>query len=438
MHYLSVGQKLRVKRKELDLTLKEVAGEMISPATLSLVERDLQAPSEELLRYLADKLQTPFHYFRETPEDTLQRRAKSLLTESEALMYRKRFGISARFAEEILLDAKDLRLNELIAQSSFLLGRIYVAQEDYHTANQYLFEAQSAALLSGHHELLPNIFYHFGLVSFRQGFFSQALDYFKQAEGAEHATVDDSLGQKILSMLSQCYHKLGHYDLALDYAKQAKEMVSRMNDIEAYAESLLILGASHREKEQYDLALEFFQEALRLIRQSDARHEQSNVEHSLASLYVKTGELDKAHHHFDVAIDQKRQLADASVVTTCLDHVEMLIESGEYEAALSRLNMSIELLTQYEAEEEQARALALRYQLAHLAGNEQAERPSLEASLSIIRRRPVPKRLADHLVKIGRLCASSGDQAMATLLFTEALAVYEQLGVILGNIGSIV
>lgn len=437
MNYLTMGQKLRLRRKELDLTLKEVAGSMISPATLSLVERDLQAPSEELLRYLAQTLQTPFHYFRETPEETLTRRAASLLAEAEALMYRKRYGMAARFAEEILEDARELGLTALIARSTFLLGRIHLEQDDYSKANQYLFKAQSNALLSGQYACLPEIYFHFGIVSFRQRFYTQALDYFKQAEETENVTIEDALIHKIYSMLAQTCHQLGQYDDALLYASRAKELVARMNNIDAYAESLLMLGASYREKEQYDRALELFQEALRLMRQSDAKHELSQVEHTLASLYVKTGDLERANEHFDLAIEQKQQLKDASVVTAALDQVETLIESRELEAARTRLDKARELLCHYDVEEEHARSLALKYQLSHLLGEEQESRLALEESLSIIRRLPVPRRLADNLVRMGRLCASSGDQAMASVLYTEALAVYENLGVIMG-VGSMV
>jgi HTH-type transcriptional regulator, quorum sensing regulator NprR len=433
MQYLTLGQKLRLKRKELDLTLKDIAGDYISPATLSLVERDMQTPSEELLRYLADKLQTPFHYFRETPEETLSRRAKTLLVEAEALLFRKRFGMATRFAEEVLVDAKELKLTHLISQSSLILSRIFMEQEDFHKANEFLFDAQSAAIQSGHHEWLPTVFYQFGLVSFRQGFYAQALDYLKQAEQAEHP-VEDELSRKILSMLSQTYHKLGKYDLALQYAESAKDLVSRMNNLEAYAESLIMLGASYREKEQYDLSFDLFQEALRLIQQLDAKQELSEVEHNLASLFVKKGNIPQATKHFEQAIDQKITMNDPTVVVTSLEYVEMLIESGELQNAQTRLDSAMQLLDLFSVEEERARALALQYQLMHQMGNEQAGRKALEESLSLTRRLPVPKRLADTLVRLGRICARSGDPSTATLLFAEALAVYESLGVILDKL----
>lgn len=431
MNYLSLGQKLRLKRKELNLTLKDVSGDYISTATLSLVERDMQVPSEDLLRYLADKLQTPYHYFRETPEETLSRRAKTLLAEAEVLLYRKRYGMAARFAEEILQDAKELKIMHLIGQSSLLLSQIALEKSEYHKANQYLFEAQSATILSGNDEWLPTIYYFFGLVSFRQTFYAQALDYFKQAESTECKTIEDDLTRKILSMISQTYHKLGQYDPALHYAERTRDLVSRLNNLEAYAESLIMLGATHREKEQYDQAFALFQEAQRIIHQVNAQQELSEISYNLASLFVKTGNLEEANKHYMQAIQQKLQQEDCSVVSTSLEHVEALIQAGDLEVALSRLENAIELLDQFGVEEERARALALRYQLLHMTGKSSEGRAALEESLTLTRKLPFPKRVADTLVRLGRICANSGDATTATLLFAEALAVYENCGIIL-------
>ncbi|MGB8956105.1 MAG: helix-turn-helix transcriptional regulator [Tumebacillaceae bacterium] len=431
MRYLTLGQKLRLKRKDLNLTLKEVAGDKISPATLSLVERDLQVPSEDLLRYLADRMETPFSYFRETPEETLQRRAKTLLVEAEALLARKRYGMATRFVEEILNDAKELKLTHLIGQCSLLLSRVYLEQEQFSRANQHLFDAQSALLVSGHLEWMPQVYFQFGLISFRQGFYPQALDFFTQAHQSQTPALDEELGRKILSMLSQTYHKLGQYDAALRYAEQTKELVGRMDNLEAYAESLIQLGASYREKEHYDQALDLFQEAMRLIRQIDAKHELSEVEHNLASLFMKKGQYQEAHQHFETAIEQKMKLNDPAVVSTALEHIECLISFGEMETASAKLDHAMQLLDQYNAEDERARALALRFQLLHQSGKEQEGRAMLEESLTLTRQLPVRRPFADMLVRLGRICVKSGDTKTASLLFAEALAVYESLGVIL-------
>ncbi len=431
MQYLTLGQKLRLKRKELDLTLKDVAGDHISPATISLVERDLQVPSEELLRYLAERMQTPYSYFKETPEETLGRRAKTLLAEAEALVLRRRYSMASRFAEEILSDAQELRLHSYIAQSALLLARIALLQEDYHSANDRLFEAQSAAHLSGHHQWLPHIYLQFAQVSFRQTFYAQTLDYLKQADQSLHDLQDDELRRKVLSLLSQTYHKLGKYDLALDAAQQAIALVSKMNNLEAYAESLLLLGTTYREQEQYDQALDLFQQAMRISRQLETQHELSEAERHMAELYVKTGDHQQANLHYELAIQQKLALGDPALLATMLDHVEALLDAGEVTAAQSRLQAALGSEVISLSEEDRARALALSYQISCLVGDESTGRHALEESLQLARSQAMPARLPDLLVKLGRICAKAGDQTMATQLFGEALAGYESLGVIM-------
>jgi tetratricopeptide (TPR) repeat protein len=433
MHYLTLGQKLRMKRKELNLTLKDVAGDYISTATISLVERDLQNPSDELLRYLSEKLQTPISYFRETPEETLSRRANSLLAESEALLYRKRYSMAARFAEEILADARELKSSPLIARACLLLARIYLEQQAFSQANACLFEAQTAALHAGNLEWLPQIYYTFGLVSFSQGFYPQALDYFKQAEQADPAACDDEGKAKIYAKLGETCHKLGQYDEALHYAGLARDSLSRLNDMEAYADSLILLGASYREKEQYEQAQYAFQEALRLMRQLDAKRGLADVDQNLAAYYMKTGDLEKADEHFKLAIDQMEQLGDPSAIPISLAYVELLILRGDLAAAQERLNATLKLLERCPSDQERARALALMFQLHHLQGDEEASRAALEESLEIVRKQPMPRRMADMLVRLGRICASSGDVSAASLLFTEALTVYENLGLIMNQ-----
>ncbi|HEU4962409.1 MAG TPA: tetratricopeptide repeat protein [Bacilli bacterium] len=430
MQYLSLGQKLRLKRKELDLTLKDIAGDYISPATLSLVERDLQAPSQDLLHYLAERLNTSVSYFRETPEELLNRRAKTLLSEAEALLHRKRYGMATHFAEEILLDARELKHGGLVCEASLLLGRIALEQGDYHAANDHLFEAQTSALRAGHLEHLPQIYFLFGLVSYRQAFFAQALDYLKQSERAQ--VEESDLTYKVYTLFSQVYLKKENFDRAQEYAAKAQALLKRMNDLEAYAESLLVQGASAREKGQYEQARDLFQEALRLLRQSDAKHVQSDIEYQLGHLYAQQGEIAKANVHFDQAVAQKQELGDATAVTTALDHVEALIEAQEYLIAAERLEAAMSLLQQFQVAEERARALTLRFQLARLSGGDMLlGTEALEEGLSLIRHAVAPKRLADRLVKLARLCALQGDQAMATTLFAEAFLVYEKMGLLM-------
>ena len=54
MEILSLGEKIKRKRKELKMTLKDLAGSRITPGQISLVESGKSNPSMDLLEYLAN------------------------------------------------------------------------------------------------------------------------------------------------------------------------------------------------------------------------------------------------------------------------------------------------------------------------------------------------------------------------------------------------
>ncbi len=55
----TLGGRIRAARQELHLTLAEVAGDRYSTSLISQIERNRVDPSQESLRYLADRLELP-------------------------------------------------------------------------------------------------------------------------------------------------------------------------------------------------------------------------------------------------------------------------------------------------------------------------------------------------------------------------------------------
>ena len=68
MDILSLGEKIKKLRKENNMTLKELAGDRITAAQISHIERDKSHTSQELLDYLAQRLDVSVDYLIETKE----------------------------------------------------------------------------------------------------------------------------------------------------------------------------------------------------------------------------------------------------------------------------------------------------------------------------------------------------------------------------------
>jgi len=68
MEILSLGEKIKKRRKELDLTLKNLAGDRITAGQISLIESGKSNPSMDLLEYLAGALKVSVEHLMETEE----------------------------------------------------------------------------------------------------------------------------------------------------------------------------------------------------------------------------------------------------------------------------------------------------------------------------------------------------------------------------------
>jgi transcriptional regulator with XRE-family HTH domain len=88
MEILTLGKKIRKKRKSLHLTLKDVAGDNITPAQLSYVESDKCKPSDNLLKYICEKIDLDMDYALESEAEQVERQCEYYLQEYDILAKR--------------------------------------------------------------------------------------------------------------------------------------------------------------------------------------------------------------------------------------------------------------------------------------------------------------------------------------------------------------
>ena len=86
MNILSLGEKIKKLRKEKNMTLKELAGDRITAAQISHIERDKSHTSQELLEYLAYQLDVSVDYLLETKEMQSKKLTDNLILQSEILI----------------------------------------------------------------------------------------------------------------------------------------------------------------------------------------------------------------------------------------------------------------------------------------------------------------------------------------------------------------
>ncbi len=111
MEILSLGEKIKKRRKELNMTLKDLAGNRITPGQISLIESGKSNPSMDLLQYLTDILNISIEYLMET-EKLKQKKtciyfqniAESYIMNKDLIEGEKYIDRAIYFAEEYNLE----------------------------------------------------------------------------------------------------------------------------------------------------------------------------------------------------------------------------------------------------------------------------------------------------------------------------------------------
>jgi transcriptional regulator with XRE-family HTH domain len=109
----TLGGRIRAAREQLQLSLAEVADGHYSTSLLSQIERNKVEPSEESLRFLADRLHIPFADLQ-----ALAQQHRSM--ESEAYQYKS--------CEELRIEAQQYLAGKDLAQAISLFTRPVLAR----------------------------------------------------------------------------------------------------------------------------------------------------------------------------------------------------------------------------------------------------------------------------------------------------------------------
>lgn len=141
MEILSLGEKIKRRRKELDMTLKDLAGDRITPGQISLVESGKSNPSMDLLEYLAATLNTSVEYLMESEETQAEKICTYFETIAESYILNNDLSLGEQYIERALYYAEKYSLEYRKARNLYLRGIIYISKKEMALAQQFFLSA---------------------------------------------------------------------------------------------------------------------------------------------------------------------------------------------------------------------------------------------------------------------------------------------------------
>ncbi|WP_072902065.1 helix-turn-helix domain-containing protein [Hathewaya proteolytica] len=335
MEILSLGEKIKRKRKDLSMTLKDLAGDRITPGQISLVESSKSNPSMDLLEYLAERLDTTVEYLMESEETQAEKVCKFFQNVAETYVLQGDAEKSELYIEKALFYASQYKLEYIEAMCLYLRGKIHFIRKEYALAQQVFLSANIIFIKLSRQEETINTFLKLGEITLILKSYELANTYFKQAEKVymDNDVENDSMIGKIYYYIAYSYFKLDNIEKSMNYSYLAEKKFIQLNDKHEYAKSLLLIGEQYSRKKDLDKAILYSQKSLSIYRQLDDVKCISEIENNIGQLFSNFGNSQEAFLHLGIAEKMRRDNRDPKVVDTLICICEEYIKTKNLDSA---------------------------------------------------------------------------------------------------------
>lgn len=334
MNILSLGEKIKKLRKEKNMTLKELAGDRITAAQISHIERDKSHTSSELLEYLAKQLDVSVDYLLETKEMQSKKLTDNLILQSEILIKCNNLEKAEEQLNEAIKICYKYNVLDNYGTCNFLLADINFKNGKYSEAVMSYEKALHYFIRNNDKEKLYKCYLNIGKIYLIEELYKGAIFQFEFAEGIlnEIKIEDVDTYKDLYSKMAYCYIKLNNNEKSLYYINKMDEIDIKnnpdeeLNAIMLKANNLLNMG-------EFEKSKEYFKKALEILDKEKNKTELASIYLTISEIYKSIGNLDKVLEYSQRVYDIKKSDEDEYMMKSLFKIIEVYISNYDYDMA---------------------------------------------------------------------------------------------------------
>ena len=303
MEILSLGEKIKRKRKQLNMTLKDLAKDRITPGQISLVESGRSNPSVDLLEYLAGALNTTVEYLMESEESQAEKISLYYEQVGESCVLQGDYEKGQRYIDNALYYCEKYNLEYRKAMIYFITAKAYMYKKDFPMAQKFFLSANVIFIKNNNYEKIIKTFLHLANIALELKAYHSASSYLKQAEKVylDNNFVDDFLMGEIHYNMARTYYDIEELDSALEYSYLAKKRFEQIYNDEDYAKNLFCLAEDFNKKGDLSNAIKYSKKTLEVYKKIQYNKGIVNIEHNLGKLFYELGHLEESLKHYEIS-----------------------------------------------------------------------------------------------------------------------------------------
>ena len=334
MQILSLGEKIKKLRKEQNMTLKELAGDRITAAQISHIERDKSHTSQELLEYLADKLGVSVDYLLETKEMQSKKITDNLILKSEIYIKCDELEEAEEQINEIIKVCKNYKLTENYGKCNNLLAEIYCKRGDYSSAVYYYEKALYYFIKNEDKEDIYNCYVSIGDIYGLDKFHKGALTHYMFAkEVLEESNIEDGdIYKELYSKISKSYMNLKQPQKAFEFMEKI-DRIDNEDNVKEEVNILVMKAKGLLSVGKYVESKECFNKALEIIKKEENKNRLAQVYLTMSNIYSEIGDVDKHLEYSQKVYDITKRDENKYMMESLFNMIESYVQKGEYEMA---------------------------------------------------------------------------------------------------------
>lgn len=345
----NIGLKIKNRRRQMKMTLKELAGDVVTAAQISAVENGKCKPSKSLLQYIAEKLNCDVDYFVLTDEEVHRKSFSVIQKKCEPMMENQRYEDVIEIISEYKNNLQFLN-NEQKGFFYYVYGCDSLKKNKFEESFNYFIKSETSYLQTTNLCIISTIYINIGNCLCKNGKYEAALGYYfnslKYSKPCGNVYNDTRAKYNICI----CGLTLERYNKVQQYIDDCKKNIETYDfkDKEKFMPGLkLIQGDVNLYLKENDKSLKEFEEAFQKYKKENNFLGMGKAKNNSALCLWNKGEFEKAEIYFREAINYKKSSSNKDITDSYLNLAEMNKENGKIKECLELLEDAEENISKY-------------------------------------------------------------------------------------------
>lgn len=318
------------------MKLKDLAGDRITPGQISLIETGKSNPSEDLLKYLARKLDTTVEYLLESEEKQAEDICVFYSDIVECSLQCENYLRAEENIEKGLHYASKYNIDLYKGIFTYKKAKLEFYRENYTISQNIALSSLVIFLKDSNDCKAIDVFILLGEITFKEENYKLSYSYFKEAENSysKAEIIDKLIRIRIYYSIAKCLAKLSNNNKAIEYALMVKKEINLVEDYNLYADTLMVIATSYAQNRNKEKALKYASEAKNICSQKKDITSIADIEEGVGDFLINSLNIEEGIGHLKRAYQIKKTIKSKNTSNIMLKVILGFIKCSEYDKAL--------------------------------------------------------------------------------------------------------